>query len=727
MLRLLYGLTGLLLLSTLVTATTPHADDAEDRAVAAVEKLGGKVVRDPKQPGNPVISVNLLAKKVNDEALKDLAGLKQLLSLDLRTTQVTDAGLKELRAFPKLRDLYLSSTKVTDAGLKELRAIDNLQRLEITSTAVTDAGLKELRELTKLQALSLNNTKVTDAGLKELHGLKNLKTLTLDFTRVTIAGLRDLRAALPQTRITPQLDESEEKAIAAVEKLGGRVLRKPGSPSVTSVIFTGKPVTDAALRDLGDFKKLAELSLSNTPITDLDLKELGQLKSLTSLYLAQTRVTAKGIAELRALGNLKTLDLAYTDLKNEGVKQLRDFTNLRTLILFNTQIDGNALKDLRNLKDLQMLDLGGNYGIGDNLKDLDLKQFGGLESLNLSFTAITDASLAELRALAKLKTLTLGTSRAGTMDITDKGLKELKGIASLQTLNLVYTGTTPAGRDDLKAALPTLKIVDLAGKQGVPEPKGITFLPKDTKPDLTFLFDYSDLNLNTGDTKKDAALKAARESFEKNIRNQVYPVLRDITGVYLGKYVKEIRYTLVRDKSLGGGAGGVTLGINQVKLEQTYSLGNNPPNDIHEMIHVFNANTGVLHGDKDHIWHGALQAAVGLRLGWQTLSRDRVVEELKNLLNLIERPNAKLTPDQLRSLRSGILGDQLTLFYYERGDKALGMLYRSTMNPRPTEKPSPRLVEAWGAEANKVQALLETLKKEFKFTFDERTQKACGF
>jgi hypothetical protein len=37
------------------------------------------------------------------------------------------------------------------------------------------------------------------------------------------------------------------------------------------------------------------------------------------------------------------------------------------------------------------------------------------------------------------------------------------------------------------------------------------------------------------------------------------------------------------------------------------------------------------------------------------------------------------------------------------------------------------MVDAWGKEANKVQALLETLKKEFKFTFDQRTTKACGF
>jgi Leucine-rich repeat (LRR) protein len=718
-----------MLVFALGTVASLYAGDAEDKAVAAIEKLGGKATRDPKLPGNPVVSVSLIAKKVNDEALKDLAGLKQLRSLDLRSTQVTDAGLKELRALDKLRSLFLSSTKVTDAGLKELRELTSLDMLYLDATKVTDAGLAELRACKNLQYLSLVNTAVTDAGLQDLRELKNLRALNLSSTKVTLAGLKDLRAALPKTKITPQFDESEEKAIAAVEKLGGHVIRKPGSSSVTSVILNGKKITDDVLKDLHEFKNLTELSLTNTPITDVGLKELGQFTKLTSLYLARTRVTAKGIPELRALKSLQTLDLNNTDLRNEGVKELRELTNLRTLILFNTQINGDALKDLRYLKDLQTLDLGGNFGIGDALSYMDLKQFHDLESLNLSYTSITDASLSQLRVLPKLKTLTLGTTLAGTRDITDKGLKELKGIASLQTLNLAYTGTTQPGRDELKAGLPKLKIFDVTGKQGLTDLKITPRLPKDTKPDVRFVFDYKDLNFNSGDSKKDAALKTARDSFEKTVSNQVYPLLREITGVALGKYIKEIRYSIVREGTLGGGAGGVTLGVNQIRLEQPYSLAVNPPNDIHEMIHVFNANTDVLHGDKDHIWHGALITAVKARLGWPTRPRSELTAELTNLLKAMVLPdtNTKVSHDQLRSLRCAILGDQLELFYFDHGDKALGVLYRSTMNPRPAAKPSPRMVEAWGAEANKVQALLETMKKEFNFKFDERTQKVCGF
>src|SRR5438094_10654776 len=71
-----------------------RADEAS--AVKAVEKLGGKVTRDGKLPGKPVIGVNFNPGVVTDAVLKELKDLKQLASLYLRPNKVTDAGLKEL-------------------------------------------------------------------------------------------------------------------------------------------------------------------------------------------------------------------------------------------------------------------------------------------------------------------------------------------------------------------------------------------------------------------------------------------------------------------------------------------------------------------------------------------------------------------------------------------------------------------------------------------------------
>ena len=63
----------------------------------AVEKLGGKVTRDDKLPGKPVIGVNLGHTKVTDAGLKELKDLKQLTSLNLAETKVTADGVADLQ------------------------------------------------------------------------------------------------------------------------------------------------------------------------------------------------------------------------------------------------------------------------------------------------------------------------------------------------------------------------------------------------------------------------------------------------------------------------------------------------------------------------------------------------------------------------------------------------------------------------------------------------------
>jgi internalin A len=51
------------------------ADEAEDRAVAVIEKLGGKVTRDETKPSKPVVGVSLVFFQATDEDLKELIPL----------------------------------------------------------------------------------------------------------------------------------------------------------------------------------------------------------------------------------------------------------------------------------------------------------------------------------------------------------------------------------------------------------------------------------------------------------------------------------------------------------------------------------------------------------------------------------------------------------------------------------------------------------------------------
>ena len=124
------SLIGAALLLALVpwSAVFTRADEAEEKAVKAIEKLGGRIARDMKAKDKPIVSVHLSFTQVTDAGLKDLAGLKQLQTLDLFGTQVTDAGLKHLAGLKRLRTLVLGSTQVTGKGKADLKkALPNLE------------------------------------------------------------------------------------------------------------------------------------------------------------------------------------------------------------------------------------------------------------------------------------------------------------------------------------------------------------------------------------------------------------------------------------------------------------------------------------------------------------------------------------------------------------------------------------------------------------------------
>ena len=192
------------------------------RAVAEIEKLGGRVTVDETNPGKPVNSVILAGSNVTDEGLAHVEGLTQLQHLELASTKVTDVGLGHLKGLTQLLSLNLQFTKVSDAGLEHLKGLTNLKSLCLRGTQVTDAGLEHLKglteletlalgnrkvtlehrkRLTELETLALGNTKVTDAGLEHLKGLTNLQWLTLGRSKVTDVGVQGLKKALPNCSI----------------------------------------------------------------------------------------------------------------------------------------------------------------------------------------------------------------------------------------------------------------------------------------------------------------------------------------------------------------------------------------------------------------------------------------------------------------------------------------------------------------------------------------------
>ena len=92
---------------------------AQAEAVAAIEKLGGRVRLDAK---SGEATVGLHNTQITDAGLTHLKGMTSLRGLDLHNTQITGAGLVHLKGLTSLKWLYLNDTQITDAGLTEIKA-----------------------------------------------------------------------------------------------------------------------------------------------------------------------------------------------------------------------------------------------------------------------------------------------------------------------------------------------------------------------------------------------------------------------------------------------------------------------------------------------------------------------------------------------------------------------------------------------------------------------------
>lgn len=214
----------------------------EEAALAALEKLGGKVSRDSSQPKNPVVEVVLMRTAATDRDLAPLEGFKQLQRLNLGLTRVTDAGMAHLRGLESLEELDLSVTKITDKGLEVIKGLTGLRRLFIARGTITGSGLAAAKDLPHLQELRLPNTGLTDEGMAGLKELKHLQVLYLSHNAITDAGVAQLRS----------------------------------------------------------LTELVELRLSGTGISDPGLAGLKGLINLKLLELAQTRVSEAAVKALQS-------------------------------------------------------------------------------------------------------------------------------------------------------------------------------------------------------------------------------------------------------------------------------------------------------------------------------------------------------------------------------------------------------------------------------------------
>ncbi len=197
-------------------------------------------------------------------------------------------------------------------------------------------------------------------------------------------------------------------------------------------------VDDLAILD--QLSEVQELFLRAGPAaTDETVARLRGFRALKHLALDGANVTTAGYAVLLGLPELRELELRSLPTNDEAMKTIGQLHRLKALILASLPIGDDALAVIGKLPALEELDLDGlekitSAGIA-HLPDchaLRRVSFGGiqvtskmveavarcpnLDSLSVSGNPLTDADVAPLSALKKLKTLNLnGTSVSGSV------------------------------------------------------------------------------------------------------------------------------------------------------------------------------------------------------------------------------------------------------------------------------------------------------------------------
>jgi hypothetical protein len=249
--------------------------------------------------------------------------------------------------------------------------------------------------------------------------------------------------------------------------------------SVVKVDFAGAGATDHDLIHVGHLSGLEYLSITSEPrVSGVGFQQLARLTNLRCLNLMSTSIRDAELIYLGGLENLEELNLfGCEQLTGAGLAHLKALRKLRILVLDRTPITADGLIHIENLTNLKELYLN-DSAIGDEAM-ARVRTLTRLEVLAVhGCTAITDAGVAHLAGLRRLKGLALSQTQ-----ITDAGLRCLKGLKGLHDLDITGTHVTNAGVGELQLALPKLEIyysLPLAGDALVP-PEDAQEIPDESK------------------------------------------------------------------------------------------------------------------------------------------------------------------------------------------------------------------------------------------------------
>ncbi len=170
----------------------------------------------------------------------------------------------------------------------------------------------------------------------------------------------------------------EKSAIAAIEKLGGRVLyvakdSKEYNVTITKNLFNkekGFTVADAKL--LGELSNAVEISFEHPDTDDSWITPIKNLGKLKRLHLEKTKITDKALDTVGAISSLEYLNLYKTAVTDGGMDKLKNLKKLKALYLWQTKVTVGKVKSFQAaMAKSGNKDLSINIGVDKDFKSVN--------------------------------------------------------------------------------------------------------------------------------------------------------------------------------------------------------------------------------------------------------------------------------------------------------------------------------------------------------------------
>ena len=354
--------------------------------------------------------------------------------------------------------------------------------------------------------------------------IRGLMLLMLVIGALLAFVVKDLIEAREEQAIISKLSEVRV-SITFVHDMGENPDQLPGNPFLRAILGENykvrlyearmtEPIGEETILRLPNLRHLEILELRNEKLSDRSVDALARIPRLRRLTFHWIEITPEQLRRLAQSDSIEMLSLDRRSSTDAHLAQLPLFPNLEEVSLWqlynpvtgkqSVATTDNGIKSLANIKGLKSLAVSEAPNITDEAF-VNIDRFRDLESLHISYTQVSDKSLAHIARLTSLRELVL-RSDGETPRISSDGIKqlhplknlvevELKGagiddrciptiaqLPNLEELYLSHTSVTDAGLSPLKDSPSLVRLIDSQNQITPKGLKAIGFIPDPDDP-----------------------------------------------------------------------------------------------------------------------------------------------------------------------------------------------------------------------------------------------------